>query len=74
MSKTENPKRYDLKERTAKFAKRVGAFVEGLPKTMTNLEYGKQLMKASGSVGVNYIEANEALRMKVFGAILKKSQ
>ena len=66
-----NPKRYDLEERTEKFARRAGEFVEGLPKTMTNLEYGKQLIKASGSVGANYIEANEALGKKDFAMRIK---
>jgi four helix bundle protein len=33
---------------------------------MSNLEYGKQLIRASGSVGANCIEANEALSKKDF--------
>ncbi|MBX2992390.1 MAG: four helix bundle protein [Bacteroidetes bacterium] len=66
MSETPNPKRYDLEERTETFAKRVSRFVEGLQKTMSNLEYGKQLIRSSGSVGANYIEANEALGKKDF--------
>ena len=32
-----------------------------LPRTLNNLEDGRQLIKASGSVGANYIEANEKL-------------
>jgi four helix bundle protein len=59
-------KRYDLEECTETFARRVGEFVSGLPKTMCNLEYGKQLIRSSGSVGANYIEANEALSKKDF--------
>ncbi|HAL56726.1 MAG TPA: four helix bundle protein, partial [Bacteroidetes bacterium] len=66
MQEDQNPKRYDLEERTEEFARRVGVFVEGLPKTLSNLEYGKQLIRASGSVGANYIEANEALSKKDF--------
>lgn len=66
MPENQNPKRYDLEERTEEFARRVGEFVEALPKTMSNLEYGKQLIRSSGSVGANYIEANEALSKKDF--------
>jgi four helix bundle protein len=37
-----------------------------LPKTIYAIEDGKQAIKASGSVGANYIEANEALSKKDF--------
>ena len=33
---------------------------------MANIEDNKQLIKASGSIGANYIEANEALSKKDF--------
>ena len=33
---------------------------------MANIEDARQLVKASGSVGANYIEANEALSKKDF--------
>lgn len=33
---------------------------------MTNIEDGKQLLRSSGSVGANYIEANEKLGEKDF--------
>jgi four helix bundle protein len=66
MTEIRNSKRYDLEERTLKFAKRVRAFVEKLKKTIANIEDGKQLVKASGSVGANYIEANEALSKRDF--------
>lgn len=64
MTKTDN--KYDLEERTFDFAKRVRAFVKKLPKTIANLEDSRQLINASGSVGANYIEANEALSKKDF--------
>ena len=48
------------------FAKRSRAFVKRIPKTPGNIEDGKQLINASGSVGANYIEANEALGKKDF--------
>lgn len=59
-------KRYDLEERTEIFARKVRDFVRKLPKDLTNLEYGRQLIRSSGSVGANYIEANEALSKKDF--------
>jgi four helix bundle protein len=62
-----NPKPvYDLEERTFQFAKRVRIFVRKLPKTIANIEDGKQLVRASGSVEANYIEANESLGKKDF--------
>ena len=62
----ENTKKYDLEERTFRFAQAVRKFVKKLPKTIANIEDSKQLVKASGSVGANYIEANEALSKKDF--------
>ncbi len=66
MTKNQNTKQYDLEERTLKFAKEVIKFVKSLPKTIANVEIIKQLVRASGSVGANYIEANEALSKKDF--------
>jgi four helix bundle protein len=57
---------YDLEDRTFEFAKAVRAFVKKLPRTIANIEDGKQLIRASGSVGANYIEANESLSKKDF--------
>ena len=71
MTKKQNPKHYDLEDRTFEFARRVRAFVKKLPKTITNFEDIKQLVKASGSVGANYIEANEALSKKDFRMRIK---
>jgi four helix bundle protein len=58
--------KYDLEERTFKFAKEVRIFVKSLPFSTANQEDGKQLIRASGSVGANYIEANESLSKKDF--------
>ncbi len=66
MTETQNPKKYDLEDRTLIFAKRVRAFVKKLRKSIANIEDGKQVINASGSVGANYIEANEALSKKDF--------
>lgn len=61
MSKT-----YDLEERTFQFAKNVRLFLKTVYKTIANVEDGKQVIRSSGSVGANYIEANEALSKKDF--------
>ena len=57
---------YDLEERTFRFAKRVREFARKLPRTIANMEDVKQLIRSSGSVGANYIEANEAISNKDF--------
>jgi len=57
---------YDLEDRTLKFAKRTREFIKKLPKIISNIEDSKQLNNASGSVGANYIEANEAISRKDF--------
>ena len=65
---------YDLEERTFQFAKAVRLFVKTLPKTIENVEDGKQVVKASGSVGANYREANESLSKKDFLMRMKISR
>lgn len=59
-------KNYDLADRTFKFAKDVRLFLKKVLKTISNIEDSKQLARSSGSVGANYIEANEALSKKDF--------
>ena len=66
MEEIQNSKRFDLEERTFEFARRCRELVKMLPKTLTNLEDGKQLTRSSGSVHANYIEANESLSRKDF--------
>lgn len=66
ITKTQNSKQYDLEDRTLKFAKEVREFVGLLGKDIVNLEDIRQLARASGSVGANYIEANESLSKKDF--------
>ena len=75
MNSSQNTKPvYDLQERTFQFAKAVRLFVKTLPNTLANVEDGKQLIKASGSVGVNYREANESLSKKDFLMRIKISR
>ena|SRR3989344_2536889 len=69
-----NSKQYDLEERTLKFARDVRGFVKVLPLTPANKEDGNQLIRSSGSVGANYIEANESLSKKDFLVRIKISR
>jgi four helix bundle protein len=66
MDSDSKTKRYDLEDRTLLFALTVRTFVKKLRKTIGNLEDSRQLIRASGSVGANYIEANESLGKKDF--------
>jgi four helix bundle protein len=52
---------HPLEERAFQFAKRVRAFTRMIKRDVENIEDIKQLVRASGSVGANYIEANESL-------------
>jgi four helix bundle protein len=64
--KTRQPKEYDLEDRTFIFAKNVRAFAKQIPRTIGNIEDARQVVRASGSVGANYIEANESLSKRDF--------
>jgi four helix bundle protein len=50
---------HPLEERCFFFAKNVRSFCRKLRKDIGNFEGAKQLVRSSGSVGANYIEANE---------------
>jgi four helix bundle protein len=56
----------DLEDRTFLFAESVRTFVKQLPRTVSNTEDVRQLVRASGSVAANWIEADEALSKKDF--------
>ncbi|MEK6538495.1 MAG: four helix bundle protein [Nitrospirota bacterium] len=70
----QNPKQYDLEDRTLAFARNVRDFVREIPKTLANIEDAKQVLRSSGSVGANYIEANESLGKKDFLMRIKISR
>jgi len=70
-SDTTAKKPYDLEERTFQFARTVLGFVKVLPKTAINSEIVKQVIRSSGSVGANYIEANESLSKKDYAFRVK---
>lgn len=56
---SENVK-YNLEDRTFEFAKNCKEFLKSIEKSIHNIEYYKQLIRSSGSVAANYIEANES--------------
>jgi four helix bundle protein len=64
-------KHYDLEDRTCEFAKRCRAFIKALPRTLANIEDARQLVRSSGSVAANYIEANESISKKDFAFRIK---
>lgn len=66
MMSTPTSRIFDLEDRTLRFAKGVIAFVHTLPRSIPNIEISKQLVRAAGSVGANYIEANGSLGRKDF--------
>jgi four helix bundle protein len=71
---TQNSKSHDLRDRTLRFARMVRDYVKNLPNTPSNTDDAIQLIKASGSVGANYIEAEEALSRKDFVMRIKMSR
>jgi len=62
----QNPPRRDLEDRTFQFAQAIRSFVKTLPRSISNTEDVRQLVRASGSVTANWIEADEALSRKDF--------
>ncbi len=66
MTEKPNVRKYDLEERTERFARKVRDFTKGLARTLANTEDAKQVIRSSGSVAANYIEANDALSKKDF--------
>ncbi len=74
MSQKSDSKPYDLEERTFLFAKDVRLFVKTVSKSIANIEDIKQVVRSSGSIGANYIEANEAFSKKDFRFRVKISR
>jgi four helix bundle protein len=67
-------KKYDLEDRALEFAKRIRRFVRNLQMDIPNREDAKQLVRSSGSIGANYIEANDRLSKKDFLFRIKLSR
>ena len=61
MNETPEKKPFDLHLGTKSFAKKVRAFVKSLPVSIARSDDAKQLLRSSGSVGANFIEAGEGL-------------
>ena len=71
---TQRDKTYNLSIRTLKFAKDVRDYEKDLSKNLCNLEYGKQLIRSSVSVGANYLEAEDSISKKDFYLRMKISR
>jgi len=54
----------DLQERATVFAQDVRTLIMKLPRSLIVFEDAKQLIRSSGSVAANYIEANDCLGEK----------
>ena len=65
---------YDLEERTLEFAKIIVRLCKKLPVNIVNRNLTSQLVRSCGSVGANYIEANDSLGKKDFILRLKISR
>lgn len=61
-----NDRAWDMKERTLTFAKAVRQFVKTIPRTVSNRQDVIQVVRSSGSIGANYLEANDSLGDKDF--------
>jgi len=57
---------FDIYERSLSFAVRTARFVDKLPRTLAIIEYSRQLIRASGSIGSNIEEADGTLTKKDF--------
>jgi four helix bundle protein len=62
----ENPKRYDLEDRTAKFGEDIIKFTKRIKETQITKPLITQLVKSGTSVGANYCEADDAESKKDF--------
>ncbi len=59
-NQVQNPKIYDLEERTACFGISVIRFLKFLPETQINRSLINQLIRSATSIGANYMEADGA--------------
>ncbi len=57
---------YDLIERTTTFAINIRIFIKSLKIYISNADDIKQLIRSSGSVAANFIEANESISKNDF--------
>ena len=66
--------KYNLEERTFEFARDVRFFLKTLPRTTIIMADVKQVVRSSGSIGANDIEANENVGKRDFIYRLKVSR
>ncbi len=66
--------RFDLEERTTRFAKAVIGLCKDLPRNPMNDRLINQVVGSAGSIGANYREANDPLGRKDFLQRLKISR
>lgn len=59
-------KKFDIYERALEFAVKTAHFIDKLPKSAALIEYSRQLIRSSGSIGSNIEEADGALTRKDF--------
>jgi four helix bundle protein len=68
---TEYVKKFGLEDRTFDFANNCKEFLKRIDKSLHNIEYYKQLIRSSGSVAANFIEANESFSRNDFSHRIK---
>jgi len=73
-SEARNQKQFNLSARTFEFTSRVISYLNSLPKHTSNIEIAKQLIRSAGSVGSNYLEAEESLSKRDFVMRIKISK
>jgi four helix bundle protein len=59
-------RKYDIRDRALEFAARVAVMISQLSKNPITIEYGKQLIRSSASIGANLEEADGTLTKKDF--------
>jgi len=65
-SEEDNPRRFDLEERTARFGESIIAFAKRIPLGPVTNCLIDQLVRAGTSVGANYCEADDAVSKRDF--------
>ena len=56
-----NETNFNLEDRTFHFAESIRTYCKNVSQTIINIQDIKQVVRSSGSVAANYIEANESL-------------
>ena len=66
MTQNQNPKKYDLEERTAQFGEDIIRFCSGLSLNTVTKPIVNQLVRSGTGIGANYMEANGGSSRKDF--------